>query len=49
MKSSVERTITKDQFNFIIDTAVKIYRRSDCTKHSLQDIIKIGGEEFFSD
>ena len=46
---STKKTITKDEFNLIIDMAVKIYRRPDCTDHALQDIIKIGAEEFFND
>ena len=46
---STKKTITQDEFNLIIDMAVKIYRRPDCTAHSLQDIIKIGAEEFFND
>tara|TARA_B100000945_G_C20420992_1_gene617986 strand:+ start:270 stop:416 length:147 start_codon:yes stop_codon:yes gene_type:complete len=47
---SRKHSITETEFNSLIDTAVKIYRRSDVmAKYSLQEVIKIGAEEYFSE
>ena len=47
---SRKQSITESEFNSIIDEAVKIYRRPDVmAKYSLQQVIKIGGEEYFSE
>ena len=47
---SRKQSITETEFNSIIDEAVKIYRRPDVMdKYSLQQVIKIGGEEYFSE
>ena len=47
---SRKQSITESEFNSIVDKAVKIYRRPDVmAKYSLQQVIKIGGEEYFSE
>ena len=47
---SRKHSITETEFNSIIDEAVKIYRRPEVmAKYSLQQVIKIGAEEYFSE